>query len=204
MLFMFRRGKTCFLQVFNPVLSLMLLPNSFMFKGSSSPVHYCLICLLSLLTVLFGQQQGEVPTCVCVLLMKHHVQMLAFVPQVYDHCIDRCLSLNDLSLLLACCELFHELQGKLILYMWFLASHSTCYSCYLKKMGQELRSSVMSTRVCAGPGASQRIAWWGWLETSLPLPCSTGATPGSEICEQAAENYSVGKDQLLQVLESTV
>lgn len=29
------------------------------------------------------------------------------------------------------------------------------------------------------------------------------ATPGSVIWEQAAENYSVGKDQLLQVLEST-
>lgn len=45
------------------------------------------------------------------------------------------------------------------------------------------------------------LPWWGWLETSVPLLCSTGATPGSEIYEQADENYSVGKDQLLQVLE---
>lgn len=100
------------------------------------------------LTVLFGQQQ-EAPTCVCVPLMKHHVQMLAFAPQVYDHCIDRCLNLNDLSLLLACWELFYELQGKLILYVCFLASYSACYSCFLKEMGQELSSSVVSTRICA-------------------------------------------------------
>lgn len=167
----------------------------------SSPDHVC-PASCPYLTVLFGQQQ-EPPTCVCVPLMKHHVQMLAFVPQVYDHCIDRCLNLNDLSLLLACWELFYELQGKLILYVCFLASYSACYSCYLKEMGQELSSSVVHTRICAGPELSQRIEWWGWLETSLLLPCGTRAPPGSGICEQAAQNYSVGKDQLLQVLEST-
>lgn len=134
------------------------------------PLLSGLLCLLSLLIMLFGQQQGEVPACGCMPLMKHHVQMLAFVPQVYNHCIDWCLNLDDLSLLLACRELFHELQGKLILYMWFSASHSACYSCYLKEMGQEGRSSMVSTRVCTGPGAVPKNRLWGGWRPHSPCP----------------------------------
>lgn len=192
--FVFNGGKTHFLLILSPVLSLMRPSNSFIFKDSSF-LHLFAIFRSPfcpyLNILLFGQQQGEVPTLVCVPFMKHHVQMSASVPQVY-HCCSNGIS-TDLFLLLACCKLFHELQRKLILYMYFLTHSSTYYPCYLKEMGQVLRSTAAGTKVCAEPWShpgrpGSSLPWWRWLENSLPLPCGSWVTAGSEMYERAGEN----------------
>lgn len=61
-LFVFRGRKPHSLQVFNPVLSLMLLPNSFMFMGfPSSTCPYFLVSLLSLPDYVIWAAAGRSP-----------------------------------------------------------------------------------------------------------------------------------------------
>lgn len=114
--FVFSGGKTHFLLIFSPVLSLMTLSTLLCSRVLPPPFHICWSLSRPYLNILlFGQQQGEVQTLERVPLMKHRVRMPPSLPQVYHRCSNGIST--DLFLLLACCKLLHELQGKLILCM---------------------------------------------------------------------------------------